>query len=518
MAKGKLVILGLDGADWKILEPLIAEGCLPNFKRVMEAGSHARLRSTVPALTAPAWTSIFTGTNPGKHGIFDFVRLQDGKTRAVTGADILVPYVWELMPREKAVAFNIPLSYPLRKCSNAIMVSGFGTPGPQSEFTSPPGLKQEILQLAPQYGFDIIGEDEKHFFGRGNKPGDAASSKKALIDVIHASLRNTLGVARYLLEKKEWDAAFLVFQETDWIQHHFMHHFFRAADKSGTKVAEVYRELDAFLGYLMDKHYNVLIVSDHGFVEVRKIFFLNTYLKEKGLLKIKEAPHKRFFRSIGISKDLIISLIPLWLYKPLRHSATASAIARNALPWRDMDEDMDLQKTSAYLLSQGAWGVVLRNPASSGEVAALIKNSTDENGQKAIKSVLRREDVYSGPALKDAPHLFAIPAEGFRFKERVGPALSRNINPDSEQNGAHGEFGIFLSCGPDFRKNGRMPDLSVMDITPTVLAYFGYSMPAQMDGAIIPLFDASSGLRSSISAQTKSSIHRILGKLGGRKR
>ncbi len=516
MAKGKLVILGLDGADWKILEPLINAGFLPNFRRVMEAGSHARLRSTVPALTPPSWTTIFTGVNPGKHGIFDFFTRKGGVKTPTMSTDNIAPYLWEQMPDGKFISFNVPFTYPPRKCPNCVTVAGFGTPSAESEFTHPSGLKHEILEIAPQYGFDIIGEDEKHFFGR--KSGDADTSRKALIDVIHASLRNTIGVARYLLEKKEWDAAFLVFQESDWIQHHFMHHFFKATDKSATQVAEVYREYDAFLGYLLDKQYNVLIVSDHGFMEVKKIFFPDVYLKEKGLLKIKEPLLKRFFRAVGISKDLIISMVPLWLYKPLRHSQMVSVIARNTLPWRDAGDDIDLQETAAYLVSQGAGGVVLRDPASSAEIAELLRNSTDESGRKAIKSVLRREDVYSGPALKDAPHLFAIAAEGFRFKERVGPVRSKEINPDSEQNGAHCEFGIFLSCGPDFRKNGRMPDLSVMDITPTVLAYFGYSLPAQMDGTIIPLFDASSGLRSSISGQTKSSIRRIREKLAGRKR
>ncbi|HLG36987.1 MAG TPA: alkaline phosphatase family protein, partial [Nitrososphaera sp.] len=64
----KMVLFGVDGATWTLFSKFIADGDLPNFERVVKGGAHGTLMSTVPAVTVPSWTSMFTGVNPGKHG------------------------------------------------------------------------------------------------------------------------------------------------------------------------------------------------------------------------------------------------------------------------------------------------------------------------------------------------------------------------------------------------------------------------------------------------------------------
>ena len=68
-----MLVLGLDGATFDLIRPWAADGTLPNFARLLEEGAHGPLRSTVPPMTAPAWTSFATGTNPGKHGLYDWI-------------------------------------------------------------------------------------------------------------------------------------------------------------------------------------------------------------------------------------------------------------------------------------------------------------------------------------------------------------------------------------------------------------------------------------------------------------
>ncbi|HJS28492.1 MAG TPA: alkaline phosphatase family protein, partial [Anaerolineales bacterium] len=68
----RVLIVGFDGATFDIIRPLVAQGRLPNLARLMHAGSWGPLRSTIPPVTPAAWTSFFTGKNPGKHGIYDF--------------------------------------------------------------------------------------------------------------------------------------------------------------------------------------------------------------------------------------------------------------------------------------------------------------------------------------------------------------------------------------------------------------------------------------------------------------
>ncbi len=68
----KALVLGYDAATFDIIKPMIKEGNLPNFKRVMEEGVYGDLTSTFPPVTPPAWASFMTGKNPGKHSVYNF--------------------------------------------------------------------------------------------------------------------------------------------------------------------------------------------------------------------------------------------------------------------------------------------------------------------------------------------------------------------------------------------------------------------------------------------------------------
>ena len=70
----KVIVIGLDGLEPSIVETMLGLGELPNLAKIRQAGSYARLKTTYPAQTPVAWSSFVTGTNPGGHGIFDFIR------------------------------------------------------------------------------------------------------------------------------------------------------------------------------------------------------------------------------------------------------------------------------------------------------------------------------------------------------------------------------------------------------------------------------------------------------------
>src|SRR5215510_8268142 len=69
-APRRVLLIGLDGASFRLLQPLITAGELPELARLMDRGCHGELRSIFPSLTPPAWSTVVTGKNPGKHGIF----------------------------------------------------------------------------------------------------------------------------------------------------------------------------------------------------------------------------------------------------------------------------------------------------------------------------------------------------------------------------------------------------------------------------------------------------------------
>ena len=95
----KLLVIGLDGASFNVLDPLIEKGYLPNIASLIAGGTRADLTTTFPPITAVAWSSFMTGKNPGKHGIFEFVRRDHHSNRelAVNASFRQGRAIWDLL-------------------------------------------------------------------------------------------------------------------------------------------------------------------------------------------------------------------------------------------------------------------------------------------------------------------------------------------------------------------------------------------------------------------------------------
>ena len=123
----KVFVLGLDGATWDLLEPLLQDGLLPNLARLHEQGSSGSLRSVFPPLSPVAWTGVMTGKNSGKHGIFEF--LEHGHDplhgRVNSSRAIRSELLWEIAAKygKKTVAGGVPMSYPPRPPSSSLVFS-----------------------------------------------------------------------------------------------------------------------------------------------------------------------------------------------------------------------------------------------------------------------------------------------------------------------------------------------------------------------------------------------------------
>ena len=94
----RVYVIGLDGATWDILDPLIEQGKLPVFKKLKENGAWSRLRTFDPTLSAVVWTSIATGKSMLKHGIVDWVFVNKQKIQVpYSSSEKRTPSIWEIM-------------------------------------------------------------------------------------------------------------------------------------------------------------------------------------------------------------------------------------------------------------------------------------------------------------------------------------------------------------------------------------------------------------------------------------
>ena len=191
----KLFVIGLDGATFDLIRPWVAQGKLPTFKKLMDGGAWSELRSTVPPVTASAWSSFMTGKNPGAHGLFDFMqRKRDSYDLApVSVMDRDGRAVWDLLgdASKRVIVMNVPVTWPPQPV-NGLLVTGMLTPRNAENYTYPHELADELQRQIGEY---IVYSDEVYSKGRG----------EIFLNALKYSAEQRTRAAEYLMQKYPWD-------------------------------------------------------------------------------------------------------------------------------------------------------------------------------------------------------------------------------------------------------------------------------------------------------------------------
>ncbi|HWP43159.1 MAG TPA: alkaline phosphatase family protein, partial [Blastocatellia bacterium] len=197
----KLLVIGLDGASFNVLDALIEKGFMPNLSKLIREGARADLETTFPPITAVAWSSFMTGKNPGKHGIFEFKRRdRDSKRELAVNASFREgPAIWDLLGEagKRVIVHNFPCTYP-PSAVNGLMIADFMTPRGRNDYTYPKELLAEIESQFGPYRLHL----SQTYTGGG---------PEAVLDELFDELEYKAKVAPYLMERYEWDAFFQYF-------------------------------------------------------------------------------------------------------------------------------------------------------------------------------------------------------------------------------------------------------------------------------------------------------------------
>ncbi len=307
--------------------------------------------------------------------------------------------------------------------------------------------------------------------------------------------------ALHLMRGRDWELAVVVFSATDWMQHFFMHEFMAAAEKEGTEIAKAYIAADRFLGEVLAMGCDVLIVSDHGFAPARRKLYLNSLLRDGGLLR--ERPHLLGRHAASILSPLS-PVMPL-----LKKAGKALNAGITLLPGADVCERIDLKGSAAFLFSNDG-GVALEDAARAEEVRQAILGAKDWECRPMVREVYRREDIYSGPETGKAPALLVIPEDDVLLSTTLASGTSSPIEPGKEKDGTHRKIGVFIAWGDGFRAQGEIRERSVMDVAPTILSYFSTDVPGYMDGTAIGPGRRIPG-KKLLGASTRAALRRMAG-------
>jgi predicted AlkP superfamily phosphohydrolase/phosphomutase len=441
----RVLVIGLDGATWNLIEPWLEDGTLPQIAALRAGGASGPLESVRPTLSPPAWTSAVTGANPGKHGIFDFQRRLPGQLVAVseTSRSRRMPGVWSYLGAEKkrSCVINIPMTAPPEPLLG-YMISGF----PHLEkygYTYPPELQQRL-------GNYILDE-----MGLEMQPGQ----EQAFRDNAFESARECARVSEMLYREGKWDLFWTVFTGTDRIQHYFWkfidprNPYYDAAEAArwGPAVRDFWKMMDDCVGRLValaDERTTVFLISDHGFGPVRREF------RVQNLLRHPERPGEEPI---------------LWTYS------------------------LDVDASSLYFSRRGREpnGFLddARYPAARDEVERRLLAYVDpETGVRPVARIVRAENEYAGLYLSKAPDLILVPAEGYWIfrGDEASDFTDPVVGPPSFTFSAwHETDGVIIAAGPGIGRGTAVEGARLVDIAPTVLYAAGAGIPDGLDGRVL---------------------------------
>jgi len=291
----RVLVVGIDGGTFRVLEPMVQRGRLPTFATLLEEGASGRLRSARPMLSPALWTTLVTGQPRKVHGVRDFLVRGDGGRRVVTSNDRRSAALWNVA---SAAGLEVGFlgwwaSWPAEPV-NGFMVSDRMTRARWLEWhggerrswrTFPPELAEELEPLV----FDPLDPPMEEIEGMADfTPEETAELLAARKPVMahgpsvfkfaYCSQRSYEEMALHLLDRRgqpDLTGVFLI--ANDAVSHTFWHYYrprtFDGVDREKAVrlrrlIPAMYRHNDRYLARLLaevDPETVVMIVSDHGF-------------------------------------------------------------------------------------------------------------------------------------------------------------------------------------------------------------------------------------------------------------
>jgi predicted AlkP superfamily phosphohydrolase/phosphomutase len=436
----------LDGATFDLMDPLFEEGLLPNLAAFRDRGTHGELKTILPVISPPAWTSATTGVNPGKHNIFDFFQLPRGTGQPVltSALDRRADPVWRVLNEEgfRTGIMNIPMTFPPDSV-DGFFISGFPYGRIRSGIAYPPELEKEIAV----YPLDP--------FGESIQPGQEGRLLKVLRDTFERHAE----VAKQLMSDKDWNLFWVVFTGTDKVQHFY----WKFADRNhpeydpvlaaqfGTAIRDFFVRVDQVVGELValaGPDTDVLIMSDHGFGPIYRELRLTSWLLEEGFLEVSERGFER-----------VDAMAP----------GPFGGLVRVNRQGRDFRGSVPVEEA----------------PRVRDDVRERLESLVDpETGRRLVEAIYAKEEIYEGPYVDNASDLVFLAAPG-RF---VGRKASGSVDvwglPSYTFSAFHRPNGILMAAGPSFPPSSKRQSLSILDIAPILYWLFDVDLPRDLDGRV----------------------------------
>lgn len=474
----KMMVLGLDGACWPLLEPWLAAGLLPNLEALRQEAVWGPLQSQLPPVTSPNWRCYATGRNPGRLGVYwwEIIDKAQQIIRHPTSQDFHTAPLWHNLADAgyQTAVINFPTGYPPRAIKNGWFTAG-GPGAKDSGYAQPGDWENELRE---RYGYRV------HPTAVLQSDQDVALH----LEEILAMMQARFDVAFDML------ASGVDFLHLTLFYINVLQHFCY----QGAPTQAAWQMIDHNLGRLREiantAGYHILLMSDHGCAPVDTVFYINTWLEQEGYLVMRQKGGQQLGQ-IGINRQKLISIARRTGLAPLLRKIVPGRVQR-ALPNADgtldkeaKGERIDWERSKAVASGQGPIYLLVSDndpgyaplrAEISGKLAAL-RNPV--SGEPVAVQVLPREEAYAGPYLAKGPDLIFEQGPGIHTSGGIG---HRKIFAAPQKWAAENiRDGLFLAWGPDFSAGGNMSSVRIIDLAPTILHLLNSAVPEDVDGRVL---------------------------------
>ena len=502
-SQNKILVVGLDGATNNLIESLLAKNKLPFFQKLKQNGLFGELKAPLPINSASSWASFFTGKNPGKHNIYDYLSHKNtpNSPSLISRQSIKAKTIWNITESYpiKSIYFNVPIltePQPL----NGYMASGFITPK-DKPYAYPDTFQDELSRqnYQPDCGPNGYSDLEQHF----NK----------LIE----GFENQATIFQNKIKSFSWNIAFASFNVLDRVQKLYW--------DDADKIEQIYSIIDQRLGEIFStvgKDTYLFVFSTHGYSSVNRKFFVNEWLHENNFLKYNISTNKTMITDAdelvfnhekddsslitdiltkyGITKNNIRSILP----------ESVNDVLKKAVPqplkklFHKEYLEIEWKKTRAYFISENIQGININlkgrefngivEPGFEYEnlreqiISELYNLKDPYSFENVIDDAYKKEDIFHGKNLEDAPDIIIVSHKN-RYvldpNKRTAKLVIGSANDDSPVSAQRDRNGILFLNGPGVSQNSNNVDIHITDLMPTILALLGIDYVDNLDGKVI---------------------------------
>lgn len=494
----KILVIGLDAATMDLIDPWVEAGYLPAIAKLMGDGASTPLISTPNMHSASAWTSILTGLNPGRHGLFVFSDRDyaTGRLAFFKGGDRTGETIASHLARHNLTSgfLNVPMTYPADHIEGGFMISGLDAPALNENAFRPAELRAEIFERFPDYNFAPEGLGDLMKSGRIN---DAVDSWLKLIEV-------QTSAAEYMIESHPTDFFMTVYTASDWAGHNLWK-YKNVAQATESKsvnlnnaMLDIYIALDSAVARLLkyaEDQTQIYVISDHGMgPHTGASYHLAEWLEQRGYMVRRNISQTRA-SLIDAGRQIAKRVLPASVKEKIKSKIGDERVRQLQNTEKDtFYSSIDWSQTTAYtepgrhVININLAGRNLDGIVSSADYKHVCRRIIkelgewkDERGYAVVERVALRDEVYAGPYAERASDMYIHWNPAANMGEPPLEVRARGF----WWSGDHRPEGILICKGPGI-KHGRATDFpKVYDLVPTMMYLANLPVPVELDGKVI---------------------------------